>query len=83
MDFKCVEVVRQGEFLRYRYAFLPDGAQGHEGSCNCKLFMSETVLSYGEALSRASRVHVSHIRYQQELLIAEGHSPLWVYVEEE
>jgi hypothetical protein len=83
MYFKCVEVIRQGQFLRYRYGYLPDGAKGHQSSCNCKIYMSEEFFPYGLALSKASPIHVSHVPYQQELLVAEGYSPLWVFAGEE
>jgi len=81
MYFKCVEVTQKGGFLRYRYGYLPDGSLGHEGSCNCKLYMSEPSYSYGEALAKAHKIHSSHVPYQQEMLYAEGYAPMWVYVD--
>ena len=88
MHFKCIVAARMTSEqiysgLKYHYAFLPDGALGHQGSCNCALFVSEESFPYGLALSKASSIHVSHIPYQDKLLVAQGYVPLWVYVEEE
>ena len=85
MNFKCLVPVRitsdqiaAGLSQRYNYAFLPDGASGHENACNCQLYVSERSLPYALALERASVVHVSHIKYQHEMLEAQGYVPVWV-----
>jgi len=78
MDFKCLVVTRNGEFLRYRYGYLPDGSKGHQGSPNCNLFVSENALPYYAALDSAHPVHVTHVPYQHEMLEAQGYTPVWV-----